>query len=68
MAFGIIESETPVGLSVKGVTGVVTRHAISNVKGRVQQSLSLMPPGLHLTMNEEELVDLIEYLASLKKR
>jgi len=34
----------------------------------VQQPISLMPPSLHLTMKESELVDLIEYLASLKKR
>ena len=68
VAFGIIESETPVELSVKGATGVVTRHAVANVKSRVQQPISLMPPGLHLTMNEQDLVDLIEYLASLKKR
>jgi hypothetical protein len=53
---------------VKGATGVVTRHAVANVKSRVQQPISLMPPGLHLTMNEQDLVDLIEYLASLKKR
>jgi len=28
----------------------------------------LMPPGLHLTMKKAELVDLIEYLSSLKKK
>ena len=68
VAFGIIESETPEEISVKGPTGVVTRHPKANVKGRMQQTVSLMPPGLHLTMNETELVDLIEYLASLKKQ
>ena len=68
VAFGIIESETPEEISVKGPTGVVTRHPKANVKSRMQQTVSLMPPGLHLTMNETELVDLIEYLASLKKK
>ena len=68
VAFGIIESETPEEISVKGPTGVLTRHPKANVKGRMQQTVSLMPPGLHLTMNETELVDLIEYLASLKKQ
>ena len=68
VAFGIIESETPGEISVKGPTGVVTRHPKANVKSRMQQTVSLMPPGLHLTMNETELVDLIEYLASLKKK
>jgi len=68
VAFGIIESETLGEILVKGPTGVLTRHPKANVKGRMQQTVSLMPPGLHLTMNETELVDLIEYLASLKKQ
>ena len=45
VAFGIIESETPGEISVKGPTGVVTRHPKANVKGRMQQTVSLMPPG-----------------------
>ena len=28
---------------------------------------SLMPAGLHLALQEQELIDLIEFLASLKK-
>jgi putative heme-binding domain-containing protein len=68
VAFGIIESETPEEISVKGPTGVVTKHAKGNVKSRAQQTISLMPPGLHLTVNEKDLVDLVEYLASLKKK
>ena len=67
-AFGIIESETDDEIFVKGPTGAVTKHAKANVKSRVQQPVSLMPPGLHLTMKEAELVDLIEYLSSLKKK
>ena len=67
-AFGIIESETDDEVFMKGPTGAVTKHAKANVKGRVQQSVSLMPPGLHLTMKVAELVDLIEYLSSLKKK
>ena len=67
-AFGIIQSETDEELVVKGPTGAVTRHAKSGIKSRQQQPLSLMPPGLHLTIQEQDLVDLIEHLASLKKK
>ena len=67
-AFGIIESETDDEISVKGPTGAVTKHAKANIKSRAQQPVSLMPPGLHLTMKEAELVDLVEYLSSLKKK
>ena len=66
-AFGIIQSETDSSWR-KGPTGAVTRHAKAGIKSRQQQPLSLMPPGLHLTIKEEELVDPIEYLASLKKK
>ena len=68
IAFGIIESETDEEITVKGPTGTVTKHTKINVKSRAQQPISLMPPGLHLTINETELVDLIEYLASLRKK
>ena len=67
-AFGIIQSETDEEVVVKGPTGAVTRHAKAGIKSRQQQPLSLMPPGLHLTIQEQDLVDLIEYLASLKKK
>ncbi len=67
-AFGIIESETDDEISIKGPTGAVTKHVKANIKSRAQQPVSLMPPGLHLTLKEAELVDLVEYLASLKKR
>ena len=67
-AFGIIQSETDEEVVVKGSTGAVTRHAKAGIKSRQQQPLSLMPPGLHLTIQEQDLVDLIEYLASLKKK
>lgn len=66
-AFGIIESETDDEIYVKGPTGAVTKHSKANIKSRTQQPVSLMPPGLHLTLKEAELVDLIEYLSSLRK-
>jgi putative heme-binding domain-containing protein len=67
-AFGIIESETDDEIYVKGPTGAVTKHSKANIKSRTQQPVSLMPPGLHLTLKEAELVDLIEYLSSLRKK
>lgn len=68
VAFGIIQSETGEEIAVKGPAGAVTKHAKAKIKSRKQQPISLMPPGLHLLMKESDLVDLIEYLASLKKK
>ena len=66
-AFGIIQSETDSELEMKGPTGAVTRHAKAGIKSRQQQPLSLMPP-VCTSRSRKGLVDLIEYLASLKKK
>ena len=66
-AYGLIVSETPDELAIKNNTGVVTRYKKSDVKSRQQMKLSIMPAGLQQAMSVDELVDLIEYLWSLKK-
>jgi len=66
-AFGLLVSETPDELAIKDTRGLVTRHAKSNVESRRQMTLSLMPADLQLAMSTQDLVDLVEFLASLKK-
>ncbi len=65
--FGLITSETADELTVKTQAGVITKVKKSDVANRQKLSTSLMPVGLQLTMSTQELVDLVEYLASLKK-
>jgi putative heme-binding domain-containing protein len=64
---GLISNETPEELALKGTTGIVTRYKKSDIASRTQQKLSLMPTNLQQTMTAQELVDLVEYLGSLKK-
>ena len=52
-AYGLIVSETAEELAIKAVGGIITR--------------SIMPAGLQQAMSTQELVDLVEYLFSLKK-
>ena len=66
-AYGLIVSETADEIAIKNNTGLVTRHKKSDIKSRRQMKLSIMPAGLQQAMTIEELVDLIEYLSSLKK-
>ena len=66
-AFGLLVSDTADEIAVKSQGGIVTRYKKSEVTKREQQKLSIMPAGLQQTMSTEELVDLVEYLASLKK-
>lgn len=66
-AFGLIASETADELVLKAVGGVLTRYKKSEVVSRQKSALSIMPAGLEAGMTTQELVDLVEYLASLKK-
>jgi putative heme-binding domain-containing protein len=63
---GLIVSETADEIAVKAQTGIITRYKRTDVARREKQSLSIMPTGLQQAMTTQELVDLVEYLASLK--
>jgi putative heme-binding domain-containing protein len=67
-ALGLIVSETADELSLKAIGGIVTRYKKSEIARRTKQKLSIMPAGLEQTMSTEDLIDLVEYLSSLKKR
>lgn len=66
-AYGLIVSETADELAVKATTGIVTRYKKTDIAGRVRQKLSIMPAGLQQGMSQQDFVDLVEYLSSLKK-
>ncbi len=66
-AYGLLVSETTDELAIKAAGGIVTRYKKSDVASRTQQKLSLMPAGLQQAMSRQDLVDLVEYLSSLKK-
>lgn len=66
-AYGLIVSETPDELALKAANGVVTRYKKSELAKRELMKLSIMPVGLQQAMSVQELVDLVEYLASLRK-
>jgi putative heme-binding domain-containing protein len=66
-AYGLLVSETAEEVAVKAVGGIVTRYKKGDVAKREQMKLSIMPVGLQQAMTTQELVDLVEYLFSLKK-
>jgi putative heme-binding domain-containing protein len=66
-AYGLLVSETADELALKAVGGIVTRYKKSEISQRDQMKLSIMPVGLQQAMTTQELVDLVEYLFSLKK-
>ena len=64
---GLITGETEDEISVKTQGGTVTRYKKAEVARREKQALSIMPAGLQQNMTTQDFVDLLEYLASLKK-
>lgn len=64
---GILAGETPQELSLKTQAGVVQRVRVADIAKREKRAVSLMPTGLQEAMSEEDLVNLIEFLTSLRK-
>lgn len=64
---GILVSETRDELSIKDQTGVITRVQTVDIIRRQRQELSVMPAGLAQGLTREDLVDLVEYLVTLRR-
>ena len=63
----MIVSETADELAMKTTGGIITRYKKGEITKREQMKVSIMPAGLQQAMTTQELVDLVEFLASLKK-
>ncbi len=64
---GIIASKTETDIDLKLPDASIISLKTSDVKSMEQLENSMMPDGLESAMSIEELVDLVEYLMSLKK-
>lgn len=63
---GIIASETEDEITLKMPGGVSVKYDKSKIESRTKMENSMMPPNLHQGMTEQQLVDLVEYLYSMK--
>ena len=64
---GIVKSETDEEIIVKDAKAIAAHIKKSDIATRRQLKKSLMPDGLQQNMSTQDLVDLVEYLSSLKK-
>jgi len=64
---GLMVSDTPESVTLKDVKGIERTIKRKNLEEIKKQENSLMPENLQEMMNEQGLVDLVEYLVSLKK-
>jgi putative membrane-bound dehydrogenase-like protein len=66
-AYGLIVSDTADEIVLKDAKAIPTHIKKSDIVSRKQSKISLMPVGLQQAMSAQDLVDLLEYLSSLKK-
>ncbi|PHQ59306.1 MAG: dehydrogenase, partial [Maribacter sp.] len=64
---GYIVSKTEDEIELKQMGGLQTTLRTSEITSIEELENSLMTTGLHLVMGTDELIDLVEYLSSLKK-
>lgn len=65
---GIVSSKTETDLLMKFPGGTTQSYKMSQVVSMKKMDESLMSAGLHDAMSQTELVDLVEYLSSLKRK
>lgn len=64
---GVLLGESADEVRIKDDKGIVHSIASDSVEEKKKLELSLMPADLHEHMTEQELIDLVRYLATLKK-
>lgn len=65
---GIVASKTETDLMLKFPGGTSQSYKMSQVVSMKKLDESLMTSGLHENMSQQELVDLVEYLSSLRRK
>ena len=65
---GLLISKTDDGVVIRGADGVDVSLATGDVEELVRQPVSLMPADLATVLSEQELVDLVAWLGTLKPR
>jgi len=65
---GLLVSKTDDEVSIKNAEGIVKTMKQDDLDDLVKQDTSLMPADIQKVMTEKELVDVVEYLTTLKKK
>ena len=64
---GVLQSRDKKTLKLFDVEGKTIEVAVADIENEKQSKQSLMPVGLHKTVNEKQFADLIAYLGSLRQ-
>jgi len=64
---GLITNRTPDSITLKGADAIQRKFKRSDIELMRKQNVSLMPADLQKSMTAEQLVDVVEYMLTLKK-
>ena len=64
---GILVTKTPDSITIKTVEAIEKTVAVADIDEMVKSNVSLMPADLQKALTAKDLVDLLDYLSSLKK-
>jgi len=64
---GVLTSRTAEAVTIKTAEAIVRVIPVSEIDEVVKQKISLMPADIQKLMTEQDLVDVVEYLSTLKK-
>ena len=64
---GLITSQTDNEIAIKSDDGIERSYARNTIEQLVKQSVSMMPADLPKLMLQQELIDVVDYMATLKK-
>lgn len=67
-AIGIVVSDTTEEVAIKAIGGAVTKYRVADIRTRNRQKSSSMPGNLQASLRQQDLVDLVEYLTTLRAR
>ena len=65
---GLLVSDTAEGITLKDDKGILRTVAAGNVEAKKKQDISLMPADVQQLLTQQELLDLVEYMTTLKER
>jgi putative heme-binding domain-containing protein len=68
VAMGLVAGETDTEVTVKAMGGAKTTFKKADIVSRTKQPMSMMPVGLYGALSTEDLVNIVEFLASQKKK
>jgi putative heme-binding domain-containing protein len=65
---GLKVEDTPDHVTIKDTNAKYHDVSVADVDRKVMQKISIMPENISATMTKQELVDLVEYLSTLKNK